>query len=202
MTKLDQENVWKIVKKIRISLLSEHTALDCYIPMLSDEIIQGNINQVALELNLNTSSTPNENVSKHILQRAVEIFTYLNYCPSLFIPKPLLLYANLLKNGTVRDIVLALTSIIKTSQNTQEREDTIKNLENLMKSFHLKEFENIQILTKGKCYTNSTFGNCSKRVKIKDYGIIGFSKISNTFFNLSFRIPKVATIDKSSSSHH
>ena len=84
MTKLDPENVWKIVKNIRISLLSEHTNLDCYIPMLSDEIIQGNINQVATELNLNTSSTPNKNVSNSILQTGVEIFTYLNYCPKLF----------------------------------------------------------------------------------------------------------------------
>ena len=174
MTELDQENVWKIVKKIRISLLSEHTTLDCYIPLLSDEIIQGNINQIATELNLNASSSPNRNVSKSILQRAVEIFTYLNYCPSQFIPKHLLLYANLLQNGTAREIVLAMTGVIKTSLDTQERKESIRILNTLMAALNLKEYENIQILTKGKCYKNSTFGNCEKSGDIKSNGTLGF----------------------------
>ena len=78
------ENVWKIVKKTRLSFLSEHSDPDCNNDktLLSDTIIQENINNLAAELNLNTTSTPNEIVSNETLKSAVEMFTYLNYCPS------------------------------------------------------------------------------------------------------------------------
>ena len=118
MTKLDQENVWKIVKKTRISFLSECLDKRCqyHNPLLINSIIEKNINILAAELNLNTTSGTNANMSNKNLQTAVEMFTYLNYCPS-FIPPHALLTAYLSKTGTPREIILALTSAMKTSQN-------------------------------------------------------------------------------------
>ena len=83
ITELDLENVWKIVKKTRLSFLSEHSNPDCNYQktLLSDVIIQENINNLDAELNLKTTSTPNKNVSDRTLKASVEIFTYLNYCP-------------------------------------------------------------------------------------------------------------------------
>ena len=45
---------------------------------MSAGIIQKNINNLAAELNLNTTSAPNKNVSDKTLKAAVEMFTYLN----------------------------------------------------------------------------------------------------------------------------
>lgn len=224
MTNLDQKNVWKIVEKIRISLLSEHSDLDCNSDsdkalLLSDKNILNNINSLAAELKLNMTSIPNRNVSKETLQIAVEMFTYLNICPT----KLLKFTSHLFKTGTTREMILALTSIIKTIKNDKEKELTIKNLNMLLNSFSLGEYEKIQILTKGKCYTNATFGNCLTKVKVKNSEILGSFKLplllilflrwdsiifritkndrNRKLFIFSFRNKKASKTDKSSSSH-
>ena len=178
MTNLDQKDVWKIVEKIRISLLSEHSDLDCNSDsdkalLLSDKNILNNINSLAAELKLNMTLIPNRNASKETLQIAVEMFTYLNICPT----KLLKFTSHLFKTGTTREMILALTSIIKTIKNDKEKELTIKNLNMLLNSFSLGEYEKIQILTKGKCYTNATFGNCLTKVKVKNSEILGSFKL-------------------------
>ena len=83
MTKIDQENVWKIIKKLRMSFLSEYPDIDCYssYSLLAEKNIQDNINSIASELQLNITSTVNQNVSYKTLQTAGDMFTYLNYCP-------------------------------------------------------------------------------------------------------------------------
>ena len=60
-----------------------HTHSDCKDDktLLADRIIQENINSLAVELNLEITSTPKRDVSDKTLQAAVEMFTYLNFCP-------------------------------------------------------------------------------------------------------------------------
>ena len=79
MTNLDQENVWKIVKEKRKSLLSQISDPECQESdtLLSDSYIKGNVDTIEEKLKLNTTITPNKNVSYGTLQFAADIFIYL-----------------------------------------------------------------------------------------------------------------------------
>ena len=96
--------------------MSENTDEDCKYPylqsLLFEKYIQQNIKSLAEELKLNTiSSTPNKNVSVEILQTAGEMFTYLSFCPSIFIPKYIMYTAYLLQTQTPREIILGFRII-------------------------------------------------------------------------------------------
>ena len=178
MTKLDQENVWKIIKKIRLSFLSEYSDIDCN-SLLPEKNIQDNINSIASQLHLNTTSTANQNVSFKTLRTAGEMFIYLNYCPP-YIPINALLCAYLFKTGTPREIILALTSVMKSLENAEEKKEIIEVFFNIMNTLNLKEFEIIQISTKGNCYTNAIMGNCTKKMNLNNKKIQGFLRVYNS----------------------
>ena len=107
ITQVDHENVWKLVKKTRKSFLITNKQLDCNIHkvLLVDNLIKSNIDSLAEKLQLNPTSTPNENVSHKTLETAGEMFTYLNYCPN----KLESIIVQILENGTPKDIILAFT---------------------------------------------------------------------------------------------
>ena len=144
MTNVDHENVWEIIKKLRMSFLSESTDIDCNYEntLLSDKTIQDNTNSLAAKLQLNITSTANQNVSYKILRAAGKMFTYLNYCPSI-IPKQFLILANIFRAETLRNMILALTSIMKSLENAEEKKEVVGVFLNIMNTFSLKEFENI-----------------------------------------------------------
>ena len=165
------------MKKTRLSFLSEYSNPDCNYrkTLLSDSIIQENINDVATELNLNTTSTPNKNVSDRTLKASVEIFTYLNYCPQS-LNKIFSFIKYLFKTGTPKQIIFAMIDILKASQNAA-RIGTVELFPKVMRTFSLFQFERIQIITKGKCYNKGTFGNCTKKItatNIEKLEILGF----------------------------
>ena len=198
-TELDLENVWEIVKKTRISFLVEHPDPYCQDSntLLSDESIQENIHRVTKELKLNTSLTPDKNVSFKTLETATEMFTYLNYC-SLLIPKYLrIIIAHLFKTRTPGEIIFGLTSVIKTTKNRAEKYKTIEMLSKFMETLRLKDYEKVQIITKGKCYTNATFDKCTKKIdlineeSLKNSGCFWYlSALFNNVFQL--RIPEAS----------
>ena len=119
MTTLDMKDVWKIIKKIRKSFLTEHPDLHCNI-LISDRSIKDIVRILEENLNLNTTSKPIENVPYKTLQTAAEMFTYLNYCP--IISKPLLFRTHLLDTGSPKEMILALPSLMKSSQNCLNRQ--------------------------------------------------------------------------------
>ena len=162
-TELDLVNVWEIVKKARLSFLLEHSDSDCIGALLSDTIIQENINNLAAELNLKTTSTLNEIVSNETLKSAVEMFTYLNYCPASF-NKFFSFSKYLFETGTPKQIILAMIEIMKTSQNAAKI-GKVELFPRVMNIFNLFQYEQIQKITKGKWYTKGTFSNCSKKIK-------------------------------------
>ena len=183
-TKLSLENIWKIVKKIRLSFLSEHPDSKCSFNLLTDKGVQDIIYRVAKELELNATSLPSEKITNEVLQTGAEMFTYLNFCPS-FIPKHVLSFAYLLKTKTPKELILALTSIIKTQENAYEKEVAIENFINVMETLDLKNYEKIQILTKNKCFTNSTFGKCGKEMNLEDKEtLLGFYLYKSDNFRL------------------
>ena len=175
LTKLNQENLWKIVKKIRLSFLSQHENPECQNSgtLLSNSIIRDNINSLATELQLITTTSTSNDVSHKILQTAGAMFTYLNFCP----PK-LFLFINELKTRTPKEIILALTSVIKTIDNADEKKITIEVLLGLMDSLNLTEFEKI-LLSTGHCFTNAILGNCTKNINMSCKDIQGFSKLQS-----------------------
>ena len=198
MTKGEEEHVWKILKKIRRSFLYEHPHADCQDDdtLLSEEKIQENIKSLEKELKLDTSLTPDKNVSFKTLETAGEMFTYLNYCPVL-IPKYLKIIAHLLQTGTPRKIIFGLKSVIKTSKNQAEKYKTIEILLKFMEAMRQREYEKVQIITKGKCYTNATFDKCTKKIdlineeSLKNSGCFWYlSSLFNNVFQL--RIPEAS----------
>ena len=184
MTQLDLENVWKLVKTIRKAFLSHKLRskkkdVDCdrddaYNNLLVEYFIKMNIDSLAEKLQLNPTSVPNENVSYKTLETAGEIFTYLNYCPD----KLESIITNVLENETPKDIILAFTSILKSSTNSIKQ--SMRNiLSKVMESFKLDTYEKIQVLTKGKCYTNDTFSRCTSKMNFSSEEISQLGKFSS-----------------------
>ena len=165
MTQLDQENVWKIVKEIRKTFLSQQTDQDCNYDkyLLSVTNIKNNIQRLSEKLKLNPQSIPNSNVSFTTLENAAKMFTYLNYCP----PKLIFFISHLLNTATPRDIVLAFSSLKTISLNAL-KPSTIQMFSKIMESLGLNNYENIQLITQGKCYNNSTYGSCTKKTDVVD----------------------------------
>ena len=124
---------------VRKSFLYEDHGTYCTLAKLNNAIlsvdyIKNNINHFAEELNLNTSSIPRDNISYEILEIAVEVFTYLNHCPQ----KLTKLIQHILETEAPKDIILAFTSIMKTS-NMQMRIDLRKIFLKIMESFKLED---------------------------------------------------------------
>ena len=172
MAQLDLENIWKIMKKIRISFLKRNLEPECerITPSLSEIYIQDIIDQFAEELNLTPSSipkTPKDNITYQKLETAGQIFTYLMYCPPKLVP----LVAQILKSETPKNMILALTSMIK--RPTIVPQSSRKILINVLKTLKLDQYETIQIITKGKCYINGTFGNYKNNFNEEDLNLLG-----------------------------
>ena len=162
-TKLKFEEVWKIVKSIRKSFLTEHTNPKCddgsHEKLLDIDFIQKNTKRLAEELKLNASYLINENLSdRKTLQTASEMFIYLNYCPD----KLFYLIKHVLETGTTKDIILAFTNIMKFPTKLV-KETTMKIFLKVMKSLNLNHYEKIQIISKGKCFLNGTFDECKNQ---------------------------------------
>ena len=169
MTKIDKKTLWKILRKTKNIFLTEQSEFTCYHGLLSDESIKYIMMSFVEKVGLNTTSSLNEGIPEETLQTATDMFTYLNLCP----PKLLSFYAsNLFKNGDPKLIVTALTSVLKTSQDTA----TVKNILSrypftaLMQSFNLVQYENIQMITNTrKAFIDTDKKYASKEV-MKSFG--------------------------------
>jgi len=143
----DYNKVWKIVKEARRTFLVKSYVEACNetLPLLlSTDLIKENIKYIEdkLYLNLtNSKSSENENIN---FETAGQMFTYLNICP----PKFFYLLKNLLNSETPKRILLAMTSILKTSQNAQLRSNT-KIFMKIMTYFKLNSHKEIEILKNG-----------------------------------------------------
>ena len=170
MTKLEQDNVWEIVKETRKSFLSQNNNPECQESdtLQSDSYIKENIDIVEEKLKLNIAINTNKNVSEETLQTTAKMFTYLNYCP----PKLLSFIKYLITTGTPKDIILGLTSTKMTLLDKRKLFDEV--FIQVMNKFNLKHYETIQIITKGKCYTkNAIFENCGKELNSTDVNTLG-----------------------------
>ena len=164
-TKLDEETIWKIVQDIRKSFLSEYTEPQCQYNdgkedkiLLSNNNIKNNIKNLEKKLEQSQAYTENRNVSDETLQKAAKMFTFLNHCP----PKLLSFLENLFTTGRAKDMILGISNAKNTFE-SYVKQSSSKILIKLMETLKLKQFEKIQIITKGKCYNkNISFDNCEK----------------------------------------
>ena len=145
--KNNQENVWKIVKQIRKSFLSQNTEPECqdHETLLSDSYIKDNIDVVEEKLKLNIETDHNKKVSDETLQFAANLFTYLNYCPN----KDFHVLLSIIKSESAKNILLTLTSMMKTSQNAGKISST-KIFTKAMEIFSLFIYRDIDAITKEK----------------------------------------------------
>ena len=170
MKQFDQENVWKIVKETRKSFLSQHKNPECLDDgtLLSDNSIKDNIDTVEKKLKLSPIYSPNKKVSGNTLEDAVNVYTYLNYCP----PELLHYVKDLITTGSPKDIILGLTGAKRMLQN--QKQSISKLFIKIMENLNLKDYETIQIITKGKCYNkDAIFGNCGKKFNTSNKEISG-----------------------------
>ena len=117
----DIDNVWKIIKQVRKNYLSHNDDPECRENgnQIAKDDIKTNIDNVEerLTTNLTDFNFHDENIKEDILQAGAELFTYLNFCP----PKKLLkFYKELLLKRSTKDIILAITNIIKMRRNAEK----------------------------------------------------------------------------------
>ena len=128
--------------------------------------MKNNNDILAKELKLNTTTTPNDNVTYETLKTAGEMFIYLNYCPDRLLP----LMEHILKNEKPKDIILALTSIKKYPK-VSTKESSEKIMRKVLERMNLLQYENFQIITKGKCYVNESFDSCKSKIDLNETNI-------------------------------
>ena len=169
-TKFDKETVWKIVKETRKSFLSEHTDPECQNQdtLLCDDCIQNILENLTTRMKINATSKPNKNVSdRKMLKTSSEMFTFLNFCPPRRFHS---LVRSILENSTPRDIIFGLTSIMKTTRYA-EKQLSVNTLLKVMEVMKLDHYEQIQLITKRKCFHGDKFGNCTRNVTKKSINL-------------------------------
>ena len=144
----DITQVWKAVKETRKEMLITTTEPECKQDdmLLSDYNIRNNVKNVCEKLNLHKNATKSSTVkpTRKLLETAAQMFTYLNYCP-LF--TSLYFYEDLFKTATPKDILLALTNVIKSSQNADNISSN-KIFTKVMDMFKLILYKDIDYVTK------------------------------------------------------
>ena len=112
--------------------------------LLSDCYIKDNIDVVEEKLKLKIEITQNRNVSVETLQFAASIFTYLNFCPTKDF-----YVLSVIKFESAENILLALASMMKSSQNAGKKSST-RIFSKAMEIFKLTSYRDIDVITKGK----------------------------------------------------
>ena len=105
------------------------------------------IKSFAEKLELKTTYSTNRNVSVKTLKTAAYMFTYLNFCPHA--PTLTTFLRDLFYSRSAKNILLALTSIMKSSRNA-EKEISTKIFMKAMEIFKLSTYSDIEVITKEK----------------------------------------------------
>ena len=112
-----EENVRKAINKARFEFFldSERKPSDCENiadeHLLKYEFIERNMENVEKGMGIKPSWFPLKDVCYETFQTAAKMFFSLNYCP----PKESFLFIDILKNLPPKDIILALSNILKST---------------------------------------------------------------------------------------
>ena len=163
------DDVWKIVKQVRKNFLTEKTDPICrdHDNQISLDDIKTNIDNVEKHLTRNQTNH-NKLETDILLQIGAEMFIYLSICP----PKLLKFYEELLVHGSIKDIILAFTNIMKTRRNAEKSSATKlwSKLEDKLKFLNYKKLESLTLKTSR--HSDSSHG-CETKKCSKDFKSLG-----------------------------
>ena len=134
---VDQSTIWSLLKEVRMELLSRPDDIECQesTQILSDDLLKKNNDKIEERLNMNTSYIPLANITEETLQMSGRYFTYLNFC----FPKSskiLKYFEDIFIKASVKEILMGLSSILKTTRNA-EKEVALKMWNEFGKCFDL-----------------------------------------------------------------
>ena len=149
MTKLNRENIWKVVKNIKTELsLDLECRLSPDLLLYDDKMSQ--VNLLENQLGIQSTEVKFENIGRENLKTAAEIYIYLNTCPDSLKPW-FLFYQDLFHNQSPNQIILTLNRMMK-SRRTSQNENFLKIAKTIFKEastlLSLK-YEEIQNLIPG-----------------------------------------------------
>ena len=137
-----------IVRQVRNDFLIKNGDLECHIDWdnkISEEYIKTNIDRVEIYLTKDSNDSDSyENITEKNLQTGAEMFTYLNFCP----PKSLIkFYEELLLQKSPKDIILAMTNIMKTRKNAEKLTATkiLSKIEYSLKNLKYKKIDSVTL---------------------------------------------------------
>ena len=108
---------------------------------LNEETIKENFGILTKKMKVN-STVETTTVSKDTLETSARMYTYLTYCP----PKLLSMYRTLFMNSSPKKIILALSSILKTSDGAAKK-TTGKIFTKVMEKLGLDQFKSIEMIS-------------------------------------------------------
>ena len=119
--------------------------------LIGESLIKKNVKEIAKKLSTTVTDVAYFDIPDESFKTAAEMYTYLNYNP----PKLLKFCEGLFKNSSPREILWALTSIIKVSQNAVKKSSR-KILKNTLKVLNITQFEKIGNIAKGIGFSDLT----------------------------------------------
>ena len=113
----DIDNLWIIIKKVRKDYFSHNVDTECFIQIAENDIktVIDNVEENLIKKS--TEYDSHDNITEDILQVGAEMFIYLNFCPPNKLMK---FYKEVLLKQSTKDIILAMTNIIKTRRNAEK----------------------------------------------------------------------------------
>ena len=139
--------IWKIERKRRKIFLRTESCCKVYDGLIISKasIIKNTKSVVEKITDDKITDVPSEEISEGTLKTAADMFTYLNFCPT----KLFSFYTDLFTSATPKEIILALTSIMKSSVSEAHRRSSIKIFDKTTNILKLYNYKDIEILTLG-----------------------------------------------------
>ena len=147
-TENKNDSIWNTLKEIRKQFLFARADFLFQGQYIGNRLVKKNMDKVE-----NAIKTKYENVSRNcdyfgystdvspdILKTGGKMFTYLNFLP----PKVAKFYKELLFQGSIKDIILAVTNIMKTRRNAEKFSAT-KLWNRIDEKLYLK-YKNLEVL--------------------------------------------------------
>ena len=158
LNNLSVDNIMNVVKTIKYESSLE---LNCYQTMLSDDVLLSQVKAVEQKLQIvMTSDQIMDAVQNDKLQKAAELFIYLNTCPDSWFKSWSSFYKDLFLTQSADKIILTLNRIMKTKTSQHEKDG--KFAEKLFKrtsKLLFLNFEKIQNLPPEKYFKNGSLEN-------------------------------------------
>ena len=137
-----------MVRQVRNDFLIKNNNPESSIDLdnkIAEKYIKTNIDRVEIYLTKDSNDYDSyENVTERNLQIGAEMFTFLNFCP----PKNLIkFYKELLLQKSPKDIILAMTNIMKTRKNAEKVTATkiLIKIENNLKYLKYRKIDSVTL---------------------------------------------------------